>query len=616
MRHGFSVDLRGIIDLLGRHLYPSPRAYLRELLQNAVDALSARTPDDPRIVIQPPSVTGDGTLRVLDNGIGLTEAQVHELLATIGRSSKRDELGFSRQEFLGQFGIGLLSCFLVADEVEVVTRSAVSHGAGDHGAGGGAETVRWTGYADGHYTVEPAEARHEPGTTVILRPRRGSEHWLSDGTVTQLAGHFGSLLPYPVRVGDRLVTEGPPPWQAEHIDPRARREALLRYAEDTLEFRPFDVIELNVPAAGLTGAAFVLPTPLPASARSTHRVYLKRMLLGERVEGLLPDWAFFARCVVDASELRPTADREQLYADDLLEETREALGAQLRAWLVRLSSTAPARLHRFLSVHQLGVKALAVHDVEMLRLVDRWLPMETSDGEMTLAEFRRRHGTIRYAPGVDEFRQFAGVAAAQGVGLVNAGYAYNAEILNRLPLLDPAIEVARLDPAELATHMDLLDPSTEPVIQRFLEQARRALERLGCEPVVRAFEPVTLPALYLEGREAVRQAERHAAMDSAEGAWADMLDGLAEVTPAETAEEKPAGPTLPQLILNHNSPLVRRVVTLTDPLLVRMIVEAMYGHALLQGHHPMRPADTAALNRSFLGLVEWAVHNVDEETGL
>ena len=63
--------------------------------------------------------TGDGTLRVADSGIGLTEDQVHELLATIGRSSKRDDLGFARHEFLGQFGIGMLSCFLVADEIRV-----------------------------------------------------------------------------------------------------------------------------------------------------------------------------------------------------------------------------------------------------------------------------------------------------------------------------------------------------------------------------------------------------------------------------------------------------------------------------------------------------------------
>ncbi|MFC5748974.1 HSP90 family protein [Actinomadura rugatobispora] len=599
MRHSFSVDLRGIVDLLGRHLYPSPRAYLRELLQNAVDALSAHRPADPRIAIEPPSVTGDGSLRVHDNGVGLTEAQVHELLATIGRSSKRDELGFSRQQFLGQFGIGLLSCFLVADDVEVVTRSAA--------AGDGAATVRWVGHADGHYTVEEsAVPRNEPGTTVTLRARRGSEHWLSDDTVLHLARHFGSLLPYPITVGDRLVTEGPPPWQADHGDPRARREELLRYAETAMEFRPFDVIDLKVPAAGLTGVAFVLPTPLPASARTTHRVYLKRMLLGERVERLLPDWAFFARCVVDAGELRPTADREQLYEDDLLEETRQALGEQLRAWLVRLSTTAPSRLNRFLSVHHLGVKALAVTDTDMLRLVDRWLPVETSDGEMPLAEFRRRHGGIRYTAGVDEFRQFAGVAAAQGMGLVNAGYAYDAEILKRLPLLDPEIRVERLDPAELATRMDPLDPDAETSVLEFLTHARRALDRLGCDPVVRAFEPVALPALYLEGREATRRAERQAAIDSAEGAWADMLDSLDET--------KQEGPQRPQLILNHNNPLVRRVTTLADPLLIRLVVEAMYGHALLQGHHPMRPADTATLNRSFLGLVEWAVHNVEDPT--
>jgi hypothetical protein len=49
-------------------------------------------------------VTGDGRLRASDNGIGLTEAQVRELLATIGRSSKRDELGFQRHEFLGRLG--------------------------------------------------------------------------------------------------------------------------------------------------------------------------------------------------------------------------------------------------------------------------------------------------------------------------------------------------------------------------------------------------------------------------------------------------------------------------------------------------------------------------------
>ena len=75
---------------------------------------------------------------------------MHELLATIGRSSKRDELGFARHEFLGQFGIGLLSCFLVADEIRVLTRR------------GGAPTVLWTGYADGRYDGRPGRASSAP----------------------------------------------------------------------------------------------------------------------------------------------------------------------------------------------------------------------------------------------------------------------------------------------------------------------------------------------------------------------------------------------------------------------------------------------------------------------
>src|SRR5690349_8012061 len=161
-----------MVDLLSHHLYGSPRVYVRELLQNAVDAITARRsaqPDDEidyEVTIETPERTGE--LRVHDNGIGLTVEQVHELLATIGRSSKRDELGFARHEFLGQFGIGLLSCFVVADSVEVITKAA------------DAPTVRWVGYADGKYEVSEApDQRDAQGTTVILRARRDAEQWLA-----------------------------------------------------------------------------------------------------------------------------------------------------------------------------------------------------------------------------------------------------------------------------------------------------------------------------------------------------------------------------------------------------------------------------------------------------
>ncbi len=506
MNRTFQVDLRGVVDLLSHHLYASPRVYVRELLQNAVDAITARRagePDAPgRVLFEPPEVTGDGTLRVSDTGIGLTEAQVHELLATIGRSSKRDDLGFARHEFLGQFGIGLLSCFLVADEIRVDTRAA------------GAPAVRWTGYADGRYSLEPAEhGRVEVGTTVTLAPRRGSEQWLTGATVVELAGLYGSLLPCEVGVampdGWVPVTEGALPW----AETSERRATLIAYAQKVFGFTPIDVIDLDVAEAGLAGVAFVLPQPANPAARTGHRVYLKRMLLAEGAEGLLPEWAFFARCVVDASELKPTASREALYDDALLESTREALGEQLRDWLV------------------------------------------------------------------------------------NGGYIYESQIIERLPAVERGVLIERLEPSDLTTRFDVLDPAVELGLRPMLAQAQRALDRLGCEVVLRAYEPAALPALYLANRAAAFAAELRATRERVDDVWAGVLDALADTA----ADERP------QLVLNHRNPLVRRVTSLDDPEVVRLAVQALYGQALLLGYHPVRPADAALLNSSFLGLLNLAV---------
>jgi molecular chaperone HtpG len=592
VERAFQVDLRGVVDLLSRHLYTSPRVYLRELLQNAIDAITARQLVDPgspaTVAIEPSEMTGDGTLRVHDSGIGLTEPEVHDLLATIGHSSKRDDLGFARHEFLGQFGIGLLSCFLVADEVRVLTRSAR-----------GGPSVEWTGFADGRYAVTLAEIpRAEPGTTVTLVPRPDMEHWLRMETVVSLAITFGELLPVEVSVAGRPVTQGTLPWRTRHSTPADRTAALAAYAEALFGFPPFDVIDLHVPEAGLSGVAFVMPMAANPAARTGHRVYLRRMLLTDGVDKLLPEWAFFVRCVVDTSELRPTASREELYDDDLLADTREALGSQVRDWLVALASTDPRRLQQFLAVHHLGVKALAVHDLAMLRVVDQWWPMETNQGPMTLRAFRQTHQAIWYTATADEFRELAAVANAQGVGLVNGGYAYDIEIMKRLPQLDPAIQVRRLDPSELATHFDPPAPDLELRLRSMLAAAADALHSLDCDVLPRAFDPPSLPALYLVSRKSIQAEEMRSARAAAEGLWSEVLS---------TMDPGGGGTERPQLVLNLRSPVVRRMIDLPDPRLAGLAVQALYGQALLQGHHPLRPQDSALLNQSFLGLLDWAM---------
>jgi molecular chaperone HtpG len=183
--------------------------------------------------------------------------------------------------------------------------------------------------------------------------------------------------------------------------------------------------------------------------------------------------------------------------------------------------------------------------------------------------------------------------------VVNGGYTYHSEIVDRLPALDPGIRVARLDPGELVTLFEMIDPATELAARPFLAAAQRALDPLDCDVTLRAFDPPSVPALYLVDRELRQRAELRAARKKADELWSGVLGAFDDGT----------GSDRPQLVLNHRSPLLRRITELPDPRLGVMAVEALYTQALLLGQHPLRPADSALLNRSFAGLLEWAVHD-------
>ncbi|MFD3805415.1 HSP90 family protein [Streptomyces sp. NPDC058619] len=599
--HSFQVDLRGLVDLLSHHLYSSPRVYVRELLQNAVDAVTARNALDPEAEVRIRLSASDGRVTIEDSGIGLTSEEAHSLLATIGRSSKRGGehgLEATRREFLGQFGIGLLACFVVARQIRVVTRSARDPQAAP---------VEWLATDDGSYTIRelPRSARPEPGTTVVLEARPGATEWTVQAKVEQLARDYGSLLPHDITFDDGLggeprpVTDRPAVWDRPFPTPVARRVALAGHCAQLFGFTPLDTIDLDLPVAGVRGVAYVLPEPTSPAHRAGHRVHLKGMLLTDRADNLLPDWAFFVRAVLDTDTLRPTASRENLYDDETLSAVRDALGTRIRGWLAELAASDPERLAAFLRVHHLGVKSMARHDSELLALMLPWLPFETSDGSMSLVEFTAAHTEIHFTRTVEEFRQIAPIAAAHGLGVINAGYTYDADLLALLPSVRPELKVTELDAGAVTERLDQVPTSAELALAPFLATARTRLEPLGCDVVLRAFQPVSVPALYLDDRQARQERDRTAALESADSLWSGILGALRGSAPRA------------RLVLNHNNPLVRRISTLPDGELTGTAVESLYGQALLMSQRPLRPADSTLLNRAFLGLLEWATHSTD-----
>ncbi|GAA2886676.1 HSP90 family protein [Microbacterium esteraromaticum] len=581
----FQVDLRGVVDLLSRHIYSGPRVYLRELLQNARDAIAARSEVDgggTGIRITP--LTDDGEFVLRDDGVGLTADEVADLLATVGRSSKRDIFDLPRSDYLGQFGIGLLSCFMVSDRIVIRSRSARG------GAG-----VEWTGSSDGTFQVaEPADEL-PIGTSVHLTPRFEHADLLRPAAVRQLAQDFGEFLPVRVTVsmpgGDVDITR-PAPFLGE-----GDADAALAYGRDLIGATPMDVIEISEPATGTRGLAYVLPFAPPPNLRQATRTYLGRMLLAERSTEVLPDWAFFVRAVVDSTGLSPTASRESLVDDTALEHVREQLGAGIRRWVLELGLTAPHLLTQFVAVHELGLKSLVRHDEELSRFITRWLTVETTHGSIRIGDLVERHRHIRYARTVDEFRQVAGIIPATEV-LVNGGYLYDADLIADLPALYPDVTVEQID---VAGELDRLDPP--PLDDRAaaitLEaRAGEVLAASGCGVIVRTIARADLTGLYVADPRVLRAIDRGRTKGITGGLWGGVLSKVDDTIGSAGDDDLRA-----RLCLNWSNRVVRTLSTVDDDAVFSRTVQLLYIQALLAGHHPLTDADRGLMTTALTDLV-------------
>ena len=586
----FQVNLGGVIRLLSDHLYSGPEVYVRELLQNAVDAITARQHLDGShlgtIRVEVVDDPTHPTIMVEDNGVGLTEEEVHQFLATIGQSSKSGT--FSRDDFIGQFGIGLLSGFVVSDEITVITQSIKD----------GAAAVEWKGHVDGTYSVRELESEFSVGTRVYLRAKKGKRELFAKDRVRGLLEHFGNHLPHPIFLdcGDQKVKINKlAPWQQKFSSETERKEACLEYGRDVFEIDFLDAIPIQSKSGKVSGVAFVLPFAASQASKQSHRVYLKNMLLAESVEGLLPDWAFFVRCVINANDLRPNAARDSFYENDTLLAARQELGAALRNYLVRLAEFDRPRLEHLINLHYMPIKALAIEDDEFLRLFVDWLPFKTTLGDVTLGEYCKQNSTIRYVRTVDQFRQIASVASAQNMVVFNGGYAYDTDLLERVADEFPNRKIECIDSTDLVQNFEELSLDENQEMFDLIKLADTVLQKYKCSAESRKFEPADLPTLYTANDSATFMRSVDQSKEEADDLWGGIIDNVAEGMSRDSYS---------QLVLNYNNKLIRKLASIKDRNLLSRIIEILYLQSLLLGHYPLAKGERAILGDGLLGLIE------------
>lgn len=574
----FQVNLGGMLDVLSNHLYKSPDVFLRELLQNGVDAVTLRQKEQPDWTGGKITITVEPGRRLIfrDNGAGLSEEGIHRFLAVIGQSSKTELVnGRIPEDYIGRFGIGLLSCFMVSDSIVVHTRPA---------AGGVAHV--WTGLPDGTYTLEPLE-ECPVGTAVILTAKPGMEHYFQPRKVAELVRYYGLALPVPVYLSGDPERLNSIPADFTGVS----RSQLLSFGEWLFEEEFLEAIPIQTPH--ISGVAYVLPYRTAPSAKGRHRIYLKQMLLTERGDTLLPSWAFFLQCFLNTRGLRPTASREDFYEDRALSEAREEFAAAVRRHLARLAEEDPDRLKGIVSVHAEAIKAMAVWDEELFRLFIDYLSFETSEGLMTGAALKRASEAV-WVHSVPKFKQLKPIFMAQGRLLICTGYASDQELIQAMAERF-GLSFQPLHEEEMFDTLEEVTAAERQRGERLLRAADEVLLPFECQAKLRRFLPADLPVLYAMSDEVQFLRQLQTAQENSSGifsgALASMLSGV---------EERP----LATLYLNLNSPIVRRLVTTADPELLSSMARVLYVQALLAGGHPLRGGELKTMNQALLALLE------------
>ncbi|MFC5597871.1 hypothetical protein [Deinococcus cellulosilyticus] len=350
----------------------------------------------------------------------------------------------------------------------------------------------------------------------------------------------------------------------EYLSTQHRKDALMLYGEHLLGMLPFDHFELKNAMNEATGVVYLLPYSMYPGSRVLH------------APALLPEYSFFTHIVL-CDAIEPQSIEKQIWT-----------------YLHHLSQQEPERFQELLQLHDTGLKTLALENEDLFRLLVHHFVFETTQGNLTLEEYLRHTGYVRFIPHADQYAQIHRIAASQGQFIIQASYSRDAELLTAYARLYPDSSVELMDAVGYASHLEKIEhPSLEP----FQEMAQQVLEHFQVQVDFRRFRPETVPALLVASE--VYKHHRHfqKTQTHQSALWTDVIEQLIEQDQTPMA----------RLYLNFDSPVVQQLLQLQDIAVVEETLKMIFLDALLLGKHPITPEELSLLSEGLGKLMQWGM---------
>jgi molecular chaperone HtpG len=352
----FEADVAKLLHLMVHSVYSDKDVFLRELISNAADACeklryealsdAALLGDDgqPRITV---SLDPEAKrLTVEDNGIGMNEAELSEALGTIARSGTKafmERIASSKDaegsHLIGQFGVGFYSAFMVADQIEVLSRRA-----------GTQTAAAWSSDGLGAYTIRPVDLAQAParGTRVILHLKADATGYTESHTVERIIKSQSGHVPVPISLLEtpdaepKQIADGAALWTKPKaaITPDEYAEFYRSVAGQydaptlTLHYRAEGLHEYSVLAFVPETKPFDLFDPDP---NGRLKLYVRRVFITDEAQ-ILPRYLRFVRGLVDSDDLPLNVSREMIQESPILNAIKKGVSNRVLSELDKLAA--------------------------------------------------------------------------------------------------------------------------------------------------------------------------------------------------------------------------------------------------------------------------------------
>ncbi|MGD1320787.1 molecular chaperone HtpG [Chryseobacterium sp. 2R14A] len=513
MKGSINVSVENIFPLIKKFLYSDHEIFLRELISNATDATlklkHLTSIGETKVEYGNPKIEvkidkENKKLHIIDQGLGMTAEEIEKYINQVAFSGAEEFLEKYKDSakdsgIIGHFGLGFYSAFMVAEKVEIISKSYKDEPA-----------VHWICDGSPEFTLEETTVKTDRGTEIILHIAEDSLEFLEENKIRELLTKYNKFMPVPIKFGtktetlplpegaaedavaekievDNIVNNPTPAWTKAPSELKDEDYKAFYHELYPMQFEePLFNIHLNVDYPfNLTGILYFpkLSNNLNIE-KDKIQLYQNQVFVTDEVKGIVPDFLMLLRGVIDSPDIPLNVSRSYLQADGAVKKISSYITKKVADKMVSLINENREDYDKKWNDIKIVIEYGMISEEKFFEKSDKFALYPTTDGKYflwnELEEKIKPNQTdkdgnlvILYATNADEQHSYIQSAKDKGYEVLILDSPIVPHLIQKLETSKEKISFARVD----ADHINNLIKKDEPAISKLNETEKESLKK-------------------------------------------------------------------------------------------------------------------------------------------